>query len=299
MLNRRMAHYLSKRLHNYFLGVTVLNVVLLIIVLTTIANDVNPNGIFFEVASIFTIILDNVTSILTQLLTIVAVVAILSLRPHFVRMMGLEHRYVVWDYRDLLTCFSMHRFSAVELLFWKVEQVPKSQNLLSASRSVFLHAVSGYNEPQTTRVKEIGWDEGTLLVKERFTFNFDPMDTDFKLLLTVKKQEVIGADAAAALAPSVGAVAGGVASSINMLGAVPGAVGGAALGVSAASSVGEELSRIELSTSMINELLEKSRMMGMGDGGAALPLSMINFGDEAGFQQLPMVPMGNLFVKRF
>ena len=40
-----------------------------------------------------------------------------------------------------------------------------------------------------------------------------------------------------------------------MMGAAPGAVAGAALGAGAASSVGEEIARVELNTSMINRYL--------------------------------------------
>merc|ERR1712125_293203 len=92
------------------------------------------------------------------------------------------------DLRDWATCWSMHRFQALELCIWKVEGLPSAK--ISSANDVFAEVRFGYNVNMTTRVHLRAGH--SCIFKESMQMNWDPFDRGTRLTLTVKNQGVLG-----------------------------------------------------------------------------------------------------------
>ncbi|CAD7924869.1 unnamed protein product [Amoebophrya sp. A120] len=295
MRNRLFGYCLGKRMRMVFLLLSLVNLFFFGYVMSQLEN-VSVNGLFFLFVHTVENVLSNVERLLQSCGAIIGVLLLLSYRSNVIKLLGLENHPVInADCRDMLTCFSMHRFRPIELSIAQVTGLPKTQTVFQAkTRPLFCHVQAGkYNEPRATRVKEVGYGED-YNVKEKMQLNYDREDLHkFKLTLTVQRQEIVGQDAAQALMPAAGAVAGGVFG--GALYPVTGAVAGAGFGMSAASAFGDEIARVELSTMMINDMLLENEEDVPLAGDA---LHSTRFDLEAGsWRTLNLVPMGEVRLR--
>merc|ERR1712107_124706 len=175
----------------------------------------------------------GIQGFLSQVLTMVTILLVWLYRKSIMQLLGKEQSSVRCDIRDLLTCFSMHRFGVIEFSVFRVEGLPSSR----INRALYVEVKCGYNETQVTRVHE---DRSTSVVlRESMQLNFDDEDDTQHVSIIVKEQEVLGT-AITQLAPAAGALVGGAA------------------GVGVASSVGREIARVDFSCASINMIREKS-----------------------------------------
>mmetsp|Transcript_13332 Transcript_13332/g.41860 ORF Transcript_13332/g.41860 Transcript_13332/m.41860 type:complete len:225 (+) Transcript_13332:3-677(+) len=214
-----------------------------------------------------------------------------TFRKWIVALLGFDHQLVRCDLRDFCTCFTMARFSAIELSLWKIESLPAG----FSTRSLFVRVLCGYNEPQHTRPHD--GCTTSISVRERVQLNYDPEDDTQKLSLVVKQQEVVGA-AVSQLAPAAGAIAGGAAGLMTPLGPAAGAGLGVVTGLGAANSFGVEVARCDLSSAMINRIRDScSRQATSGRNSSAGPMVTNDYWNEQHFLKVDLVPQGVCWLK--
>ncbi|CAJ1373577.1 unnamed protein product [Effrenium voratum] len=87
-------------------------------------------------------------------------------------MLGLDHKQIFnCKARDCMSCFTANRFKAIELLIWKVEDLPSAD--LFAANNVFVEVYLGYNETTRTRVHNNAGSD--CIFKESVQLNFDEL----------------------------------------------------------------------------------------------------------------------------
>eukprot|EP00435_Cladocopium_sp_Y103_P060543 s428_g22.t1 len=86
--------------------------------------------------------------------------------------LGLDHKQIFnCKMRDCLSCFTANRFRPIELLIWKVEDLPSSD--IFHANNVFIEAYLGYNETMRTRVHNNAGSD--CILKESVQLNFDEL----------------------------------------------------------------------------------------------------------------------------
>jgi len=279
--------FLSRRLQTYFCLGLVLNLVMISCVIAAVP-DVSANDVFFKLVTILEILCDKLQELLTQLTVVVALVFAWSFRQKVVALLGFDSQLVRADLRDCLTCFSMSRFSTIEVSVLKATDLPAG----FSSRSLFLRVLLGCNEPLHSRPRD--GCTTSMAVKERMQLNYDPEDHTQKLSIVIKQQEVVG-QAVRQLAPAVGALAGGAAGLVTPLGPQGGAMAGAVAGIGTANSLGPEIARLDLNYTMVNHIRDvckqktpPSRVMSTGP---SVPWH------EEYFERRDLVPQGTIWLR--
>merc|ERR1711957_107445 len=113
--------------------------------------------------------------------------------------------------------------------------------------------------------------------------------------IVVKAQEVIGG-AVSQLAPSFGAIAGGLGGLVTPMGPSTGAAAGVIAGVGAANSLGTEVGRVDFSSAMINRLLAASQpQTGINQTGLEAGPSVAWRSEN--FVKVDLVPQGFLWLR--
>ncbi|CAK9047882.1 unnamed protein product [Durusdinium trenchii] len=126
----------------------------------------------------------------TSLAMIVAFCFVVAFKERIALMLGLDHKQIFnCKMRDCLSCFSTARFTPIELLIWKVEDLPSAD--IFHANNVFIEAYLGYNETMRTRVHNNAGSD--CFLKESIQLNFDQDDDEEKLFLFVQNQKVVGA----------------------------------------------------------------------------------------------------------
>ncbi|CAD7947686.1 unnamed protein product [Amoebophrya sp. A25] len=281
-----LGKFVSRHMGQIFLLLAVVNLFVFGLVIASL-DDVSVNSVFWALVAVAELSLSNISTGLQAVGGIVGLFLVLNYKDNIIKLVGLEHHPLVnAEFKDLFTCFSMHRFRPVEISIHKINDLPTNATVFQAkSRPLFCHIQCGkYNEARNTRVKEVVAGED-YLVRERIQFNYDPEDLhSFRLLLSVQRQEVVGQDAAMSILPAAGAMMGSAALPLYP---VSGVVGGAAVGLGAASAFGDEIARLELSAGMINDMLAKD------DEGAAAILNQTTLGGSSDGLVVPGQPRGS------
>lgn len=246
--------WLSKRLSCWFVIGLIVNITGISIIIAMLPH-VEANHLFFCIVSIIEKVTDQVEKVLMQVAAIVGLVILYSFRKKIAQLLGYDQQFVRADLRDILTGFSMKRFKPIEISLWYADGLPCG----FTSQTLFCRVVLGYNEPGHTRPHEGVRSQFT--IRERLQLNYDEHDQSQKLTITIKQQEFIGTSVNQML-PAAGALMGAVGGMTTPLGLGPGAALGVVTGTGAAHSVGTEIARVDLSSSMINRIRQNSNSQG-------------------------------------
>mmetsp|Transcript_81141 Transcript_81141/g.160844 ORF Transcript_81141/g.160844 Transcript_81141/m.160844 type:complete len:399 (+) Transcript_81141:51-1247(+) len=294
-INKRMCcrcfqRWIARRLFCYFLSGLVVNLFLISYVISY-EPDVSANAFFFAIVDAAAALSDKLQEILVQCCVIVTVCAVITFRKRILALLGFDHQVVRLDLRDLCTCWAMSRFSVIELVLWRAEDLPPG----FSTRSLFVRVVCGANEPHHTRPRDNC--RTRLDLRERLQLNYDPDDDTQRLSIIVKQQEIVGA-AVAQLAPAAGALAGGLAGFMTPLGPVAGAGVGVVTGVGAANSVGVEIARADFSSAAVNRIRARfNRDSGLDYVVGATPTLPSEYWSERHFLKVDLVPHGVCWLR--
>ena len=85
----------------------------------------------------------------------------------------------------------MARFKPVEIVFWKAEDLPSTDlALFQTTPTLYCELNCSPNEPTCTRAVECR-SATDMLIKDRLEFNYDPESTKDRIVLLIKRQEVL------------------------------------------------------------------------------------------------------------
>jgi len=283
---------LSRRLGSYFFLGFLVNITMISCVIAW-APDITANDVFFAAVKFLTKFTDQLEDVLMQMGIVVAAGVVYAYRKKLLDLLGFDSQIIRFDFRDFLTCFSMRRFSAIEVSILKVTDLPTST---FGSRTLFLRLICGLNEPLHSRPRD--GCTTSMSIRERLQLNYDPEDETQNLTIMIKQQEVVSA-AVAQLAPAAGALVGGVGGMMmaGQLGA--GAVAGGVAGIGTANSLGPEIARVDLSSAHINRLRQKSgKAIEDNRGRTAMSTApIVPWSDVDAFTRVDLVPNGSLWIR--
>lgn len=283
--------WISRRLTCYFLIGLIFNVCMVSFVIST-ENSIHFNDVFFALVNIVGKVTDVVDSVLVKVAILVGVFIAFSFRKKIVALLGFDYQIVKADLRDILTGFSMKRFTAIEIALWKAQGLPPGLT----SRTLFVRVVCGYNEPCHSRPHDgITTD---IMLRERMQLNYDEQDDTQKLTVSIKQQEAVGA-AMNQFLPAAGAGIGALGGLNGPIGPTTGMAGGLLVGIGAANSMQKEVARVDMSSLMVNRLLESSRREATSArrGAASRSARPSVPWSEQFFQQVDLVPEGVLWLR--
>mmetsp|Transcript_23595 Transcript_23595/g.54934 ORF Transcript_23595/g.54934 Transcript_23595/m.54934 type:complete len:390 (+) Transcript_23595:75-1244(+) len=273
---------ISRWMKCYFFYAVLVAIALVSLVIAYVPH-ITANGLFFAVVHLVEVVTDHLEDVLTQLVTVCIIIAIFLFRKKFIELLGIEGSLVNADVRDVLTCFSMTRFNALEVSLWKAEHLPAG----FGQRTLYVRMILGYNEAQHSRPHD--GCTNSFSIRENFNLNYDPEDDTQKMAIIIKEQEVVG-HAVSQLAPAAGALFGGLATHVLPVQPVAGVGVGVVAGIGAANSVGKEVARVEMSSAQIN------RLLGANTSKATASRATMRWADED-FVKVDMVPQGELWLK--
>merc|ERR1719440_987556 len=123
---------------------------------------------------------------MTSIAFIVIFVFVVAFRDRFLKLLGMDKKNVLrFKLRDIFGGSTR----AIELVIWKVEDLPAAQ--VFSPNNVFVEVNLGYNEPMKTRVHNNAGS--SCILKETIQLNFDQDEDEEPLYLFVKNQKVMGA----------------------------------------------------------------------------------------------------------
>ncbi|CAE7225410.1 unnamed protein product [Symbiodinium sp. CCMP2456] len=188
-LLRPFRYCCETRLHKVYPVITVLNLLLLAVTLHAL-KSITFNDLFFAMVNGFEDAVEKTEQILVGIAALVAIAVVWKFKDRVFEVLGVENAASVFgDFRDWATCWSMKRFHPVEMFIWKVEGLPSAR--LHSLNDVFCEVSLGYNMTMKTRVHQRAGH--SCVFKETLQLNFDPYDSQHRLTLSIKSQEVIGA----------------------------------------------------------------------------------------------------------
>ncbi|CAE7799157.1 unnamed protein product [Symbiodinium sp. CCMP2592] len=188
-LLRPFRYCCETRLHKVYPIITVVNLLLLAVTLHAL-KSITFNDVFFALVNGFEDAVEKTEQILVGVAALVAIAVVWKFKDRVFEVLGVENAASVFgDFRDWATCWSMKRFHPVELFIWKVEGLPSAR--LHSLNDVFCEVSLGYNMTMKTRVHHRAGH--SCVFKETLQLNFDPYDSEHRLTLSIKSQEVVGA----------------------------------------------------------------------------------------------------------
>jgi len=187
--SRKFAAWISQRLPVFYVFITLVNAAWLYLVIAWLPDYTFGNYLGI-VAKCMGWMAAHVLKWASSLIMILAFAIAVAFKDRIALLLGVDHKQIFnCKARDCLSCFGSSRFQAIEILIWKVEDLP-SADLFSAN-NIFVEMYLGYNETMHTRVHNNAGSD--CIIKESAHFNFDEDDLDEKLVLFVRNQQVVGA----------------------------------------------------------------------------------------------------------
>lgn len=186
---RKFASWISQRLPFFYTFMTVVNVLFLYLVIAWLPDYDFPQYMAACVKMLGWTV-GHLLKWATSIVLIIAFAVAVAFKDRIALMLGLDHKQLFnCKARDCLTCFTTTRFRPIELLIWKVEDLP-SADLFNAN-NVFVEIFMGYNETMKTRVHNNAGSD--CILKETVQLNFDEDDDEEKLFIFIRNQQVMGA----------------------------------------------------------------------------------------------------------
>lgn len=183
------------RLHKVYPIITIINLIFLAAALNQLAL-ISFNDFFFGVVNTFEECLERTEQVLIGVAALFAIGVVWKFKDRVFEVLGVENASAIFgDFRDWATCWSMKRFHPLEVFIWKVEGLPSAR--LHSPNDVFCEVSFGYNVVMKTRVHHRAGHSCNF--KETLQLNFDPFDSERRLTLSIKSQEVVGASELAKL----------------------------------------------------------------------------------------------------
>ncbi len=85
----------------------------------------------------------------------------------------------------------MARFKPVEVVFWKAVDLPTTDlALFQSTPTLYVELCCSPNEPCCTRAVECR-NATEMNIKDRLEFNYDPESTKERIILSIKRQELL------------------------------------------------------------------------------------------------------------
>eukprot|EP00397_Hematodinium_sp_SG-2012_P036533 GEMP01039445.1.p1 GENE.GEMP01039445.1~~GEMP01039445.1.p1 ORF type:complete len:389 (+),score=62.55 GEMP01039445.1:26-1192(+) len=296
--SRILSRIFAPYMRYYCVIIFLTNVCIIVYVLAV--THMRLSVIFMDVLWVFEAIIDCTRKIVTDAFVIVAVLLVYWFRARLMTLIGFEQQLIRADWKDIATCFSLSRFEVIELVIWKVEDLPPSWG---NSRTVFCQVLHGYNEAMHTRPIDIGRGGVDFAPKVVLQLNYDSEDDQTKLSIIIRKQEIISSAVASNLAPVTGAITGAVASLVLPFGIGVSALAGGAVGAGAASNLGQEISRLDLSSAMINRIISASGDPRLPPQRTQQEMTVIDprktqpWNDPDQFQVSHLIPQGRIWFR--
>jgi len=231
-----------------------------------------------------------VLGLLTQVSILAGGIILFTFRKKIMALLGFDQQLVRGDLKDVLTCFSMKRFRPIEVSIWKIEGLPTG----FTSRTLYTRITLGVNEPLHSRPHD--GCTTSLSLRERFSLNYDPEDDTQKMSIVIKHQEVVGS-AVSQLAPAAGAIVGAAGGLVTPLGPSVGAGLGLVTGVGAANSLGVEVARLDLSSSMINRFRDDAAAMSKESSERTATGPSVPWSKEHYPWKVDLVPQGSCWLR--
>eukprot|EP00929_Paragymnodinium_shiwhaense_P040772 TRINITY_DN21236_c0_g1_i2.p1 TRINITY_DN21236_c0_g1~~TRINITY_DN21236_c0_g1_i2.p1 ORF type:complete len:434 (+),score=94.14 TRINITY_DN21236_c0_g1_i2:149-1450(+) len=177
----------ATKLHRIYPLIVLLDIVAVIYVMDHLTS-ISFNQIFFVFVDLLEILINQVEAVLTGMTSLLMIAVAWKFKDRVLEAVGIDNPGVyIGECRDWFTCWSMRRFQPIEILIWKVEDIPAAS--LHTSNDLYVEATYGYNLNMRTRVHHKA-GTGTVF-KESLQLNFDPHDTNSRLHISVKSQGAI------------------------------------------------------------------------------------------------------------
>jgi len=146
------------------------------------------NQLFFTVVKVIEIVINSAQKALMGIAALFVLIMFWKFKDRILETLGVDNpTMVIGEFRDWATCWSMKRFYPIEVFIWKVEGLP-SMNI--QSNDVFAEVSCGYNNVMRTRVHMRAGH--SCVFKESLQLNFDHFDTETRLYINIKNQDVMG-----------------------------------------------------------------------------------------------------------
>lgn len=153
-------------------------------------NMIQFNDLFFETVMVIEIVINSTQKVLMAFAALVVLVLFWKFKDRILETLGVDHpEMVIGEFRDWATMWSMKRFYPIELFIWKVDGLPGLH--LHQFNDVFVEVSCGYNNTMRTRVHPKAGHN--CILKESLQLNFDHFDTDTRLHISIRNQDVMGA----------------------------------------------------------------------------------------------------------
>lgn len=186
---RKFAAWISQRLPQFYCIMLLFNMTFIYLVIQWLPDYTFPQYIH-SILKMGVFLFDHVLKWATSIVIIVAFCIAVAFKDRFLLMMGLDHKVLFkCKVRDCLFCWTGSRFKPIEVVIWKVEDLPAAD--LFTANNVFVEFCLGYNEPMHTRVHNNAGS--SCILKETMQLNFDEDDDEEKLFIFVRNQQVMGA----------------------------------------------------------------------------------------------------------
>jgi hypothetical protein len=194
-LTKPIRGVIEARIYRIYPIITVINFFILAITLSVL-DFVEFNDLFFDVVKVIEVVISSTQQVLVACVGFIVVIFLWKFKDRILEAIGVDNpQMVIGEFRDWATCWSMKRFSPIELFIWKVEGLPGIH--LHQFNDVFIEVACGYNNVMRTRVHEKAGH--TCLFKESMQLNFDKVDSENMFHIEVKNQDVMGASDIASL----------------------------------------------------------------------------------------------------
>lgn len=178
----------ESRIYKIYPIITIFNFLLLAVTLDQL-HFVAFNELFFACIQAAEAVLDTTEMFCIATAAFMVLVLFWKFKDKILETLGVDNpEMVVGSFRDWATMWSMKRFYPVEVFIWKVEGLPGVN--LAHMNDMFAEINCGYNNQMRTRVHARAGH--ACVFKESLQMNFDHFDTETRLYITVKNQDVMG-----------------------------------------------------------------------------------------------------------
>lgn len=190
------------RLYKVFPLITLVNLGIFVVTLHRL-HTVSFNDLFFSSVEILEIVIAQVEAVLLGCAGFLVLLVLWKFKDRLLEVLGVENaKHLIGEFRDWATCWSMRRFHPIELFIWKVDGLACSK--LHSHNDLFCEVSLGYNVNLRTRVHHRAGNG--CIMKESIQLNFDPYDTEGRLSLVVKNQDVINSTEICSIQLGVGQI---------------------------------------------------------------------------------------------
>jgi hypothetical protein len=177
------------RLHSVYPIILLLNICIFCFAMNYLYL-LSANFVFFTLVEIASFLIDKVEQVLIGIAGVCILFVLWKFKDRVLETLGIENAaHYLGEPRDWATCWSMKRMQGIEVLIWKVEDLPSAK--VHTANDLFCEVRHGYNPAMRTRVH--GKAGHCCTFKETMQLNYDPYDHEGRFFIVVRNQDVFGA----------------------------------------------------------------------------------------------------------